>query len=116
MRCTECWTKGKVAASLVEEGQDHDPALRFAFSGVEAYVALDVGVTTALWTSVDLFKSDTPIGVAHNGSSVGVFFAIDVIFSVSTATQVHGGFWVRLPEGASMDVGLLDGDIRGSVL
>ena len=88
-----------------------DPTLEVTFNEVEFYVDFSVAISAAQWVAIDLFASQTPIGIKVPGMTVGVVFVIDLVFSLAEELDFTGGFWVKLPEEAYIQTGLLEGDL-----
>jgi hypothetical protein len=104
-----------VSAKLV----DHDlfkPSLRLGFAGVEAYASLGVAASAGQTFSLNLFASNTPIGIGITGLDVGVVFYVDLVFSLSEALDLSAGFQVTVPDDAYLEADLFGGDINDSSL
>jgi hypothetical protein len=113
--CLECYTKGSVSASLTDADLI-DPAVRLDFTGVEAYVNLGVSVSAGATYAVNLFTSESAIGLGFPGLSVGVVFYLDLVFSLTDEIDLEGGFYVKLAEGAYLEASLFGGAITDSFL
>ena len=107
--CNDCHSKGTVNVEVWEDF--FDPALEVTFNEVEFYVDVSVAISAAQWVAIDLFASQTPIGIRIPGMTVGVVFIIDLVFSLAEELDFTGGFWVKLPEEAYIKAGLLDGEL-----
>ena len=107
--CNECTSKGTVNVEVWEDF--FDPTLEVTFNDVEFYVDVSVAISAAQWVAIDLFASQTPIGIRVPGMTVGVVFVIDLVFSLAEELDYTGGFWVKLPEEAYIKAGLLDGEL-----
>lgn len=112
--CIECYTKGMVTANLWEDLID--PKLRLEFTDVEAYAFLGVETTAGQTFSLNLFTSNSPIGLAFPGLSVGVVFFVDLVFSLTEAIDLTGGFHVKLANDAYLEADIFGGDIADSFL
>ncbi|KAK7744785.1 hypothetical protein SLS62_010018 [Diatrype stigma] len=107
--CIECTSKG---VATVEVWEDlFDPSLKFSFKDAEFFVNVAVNISAAQWIAIDLFASQTPIGIRVPGLTVGVVFIIDLVFSLAEELDVTGGFWVKLPDDAFVEAGIFSGDI-----
>ena len=113
--CVECWTKGLVTARLTTE-DIIKPIVRLELEGVEAYVDLDVDVSASAVYAINLFTSNTPVGIGVPGLSVGLVFYVDLVFSASAFVDLEGGFYVSLPDDAFIETDVFDGDITDSLL
>lgn len=83
---------------------------------MQAYANLGVTVNTAQTFSLNLFSSDSPIGIGITGLDVGVVFFVDLVFSVSDAIDLTAGFMVAVPDDAYLEADILEGDIGDSTL
>lgn len=112
--CLECYTNGTVTAKLWEDL--FDPTVRLEFSQVEAYIFLGVDTTTSGTYSINLFSSQSPIGLSFPGLSVGVVFYVDLVFGLSAEIDLTGGFYVKLADDAYLETDIFGGDITDSFL
>lgn len=113
--CVECYTKGTVTATLTDS-DIVDPAVRLDFSGVEAYVDIELAMSAGATYAVNLFATQTPIGLGFPGLSVGVVFYVDLIFSLTEEIDLEGGFYVKLADGSYLEASVFGGDITKSLL
>lgn len=88
-----------------------NPTLRFDLKGVEAFVELDVVANGDSSFTLPLFQ--LPPGLLGfsipSGPSLGLTFQIDLVFNLAANLDVHGGFFVQLPEDAFFEASILDG-------
>ncbi|KAK0722988.1 hypothetical protein B0T26DRAFT_811572 [Lasiosphaeria miniovina] len=110
--CVDCWTKGTVTAKLLEDL--FDPSVRLEFSAVEAYVDVAVAVTSGATYSVNLFTSNSPVGLGFPGFSIGLVFYVDLVFSLTAAVDLEGGFYVKVADGAFLEASVFGGEITKS--
>ncbi|KAK9783547.1 hypothetical protein SCAR479_00106 [Seiridium cardinale] len=110
--CLECYTKGTVTARLWEDL--FHPTVRLEFNQVEAYVFLGVETSASGTYSINLFASQSPIGLGFPGLSVGVVFYVDLVFSLSAEIDLTGGFYVKLADDAYLETDIFGGDITDS--
>lgn len=115
MTCLECYTRGTVTAKVTDKHFLH-PLLRLGFSGVEAYAFLGVDASAGQTFSLNLFASDSPIGIGITGLDVGVVFFVDLVFSLSEAIDLTAGFQVSVPDDAYLEADIFKGDIDDSAL
>ncbi|KAK3692661.1 hypothetical protein B0T22DRAFT_21626 [Podospora appendiculata] len=112
--CINCWTKGVVTAKLSEDIVK--PSVRLDFTGVEAYVDVGVDVSDGAVYAVNLFSSETPLGLGFPGLSVGLVFYVDLVFSLTAKIDLEGGFYVKLADDAFLEASIFGGDITDSFL
>ena len=108
--CIECWTRGTVTAKLTTE-DIVKPVVRLEFSGVEAYVNLGVSTSAGATYAINLFSTDNPTGLGLPGLSVGLVFHLDLVFSLSAAIDLTGGFYVKVADDAFLETSVFDGKI-----
>ncbi|KAI0417321.1 hypothetical protein F5X98DRAFT_387371 [Xylaria grammica] len=111
--CVECYTRGTVTAKVTDKHFLH-PLLRLGFTGVQAYASLDVKASAGQTFSLNLFASDSPIGIGVTGLDVGVVFFVDLVFSLSEAIDLTAGFQVTVPDGSYLEANIFKGDIDDS--
>ena len=112
--CLKCYTKGNVRTKLFEN--IFDPKVRLDFTGVEAYVNLNIAMSAGATYAVNLFTSNTPIGLGFPGLSVGVVFYVDLVFSLTEEINLDGGFYVKVADNAFLEASVFGGDITDSFL
>lgn len=113
--CVECFTKGTITARLTTE--DHlKPVIRFEMKGVEAMAKLDVKSSGSLVFAINLFTSETPLGLSLPGLKVGIIFSVDLVFVLSDTMDIQGGFYTKLADDAFFQIEMLDGDITEHLL
>jgi hypothetical protein len=108
--CLECWTKGTVTAKLATQNL-FKPTIRLEFEGVEAYVNLGIAASAGATYAINLFTSNSPIGLGFPGLSLGLVFYLDLVFSLSAEIDLSGGFYVKLADDAFLETGVFDGKI-----
>ena len=113
--CRECWTKGTVTAKLTTQ-DIIKPVVRLDLGGVEAYVDLDIDVSASAVYAINLFTSNSPVGIGFPGLSVGLVFYVDLVFSASAVLDLEGGFYVSLEDDAFLETDVFSGDITDSLL
>ncbi|CAI4217983.1 unnamed protein product [Parascedosporium putredinis] len=84
--CLECWTKGTVTAKLTTENV-FEPVVRLEFDGVEAYVNIGIKASAGATYAIDLFSSNSPVGLGLPGSTLG----FDGIGTKSIPVEVKTG-------------------------
>jgi hypothetical protein len=110
----ECYTKGLVTAKIWED-LIH-PTVRLEFTDVEAYAFLGVETSTSQTFSINLFTSNSPIGIGFPGLSVGVVFFVELVFSLTEEIDLTGGFSVKLANDAYLEADIFGGDVTDSFL
>ncbi|KAH8668302.1 hypothetical protein BX600DRAFT_253100 [Xylariales sp. PMI_506] len=88
-----------------------DPTVKLEFQGVEAYIFTEVQAHANGTYSINLFASDSPIGLGIPGLSVGVLFYVDLVFSLLERIDMTGGFYVSIPNGSYLVASIFGGDI-----
>ncbi|KAI0402731.1 hypothetical protein F4802DRAFT_617441 [Xylaria palmicola] len=111
--CLDCATHGTVTATVTDKHFLH-PLLRIGFSGVSAYALLGVEASAGQTFSLNLFASQSPIGIGISGLDVGVVFFVDLVFSLSEAIDLSAGFQVTVPDDAYLEADIFKGDIDDS--
>jgi hypothetical protein len=112
--CIECWTKGTVTATISEN--IFKPVVRLDFAGVEAYVDLGIKASAGATYAINLFSSDCSLGLGFPGLSLGLVFYLDLVFSLSAAIDLTGGFYVKLADGSFLETKIFDGEITDHLL
>lgn len=113
--CVECYTKGTVTARLTTK-DIFKPVIRFDLKGVEAMAKLDVKSTGSLVFAINLFTSETPLGLSIPGLKIGIIFSVDLVFVLSDSMDIQGGFYTKLADDAFFQIEIFDGDITDHLL
>ncbi|KAI1281250.1 hypothetical protein F5Y07DRAFT_395735 [Xylaria sp. FL0933] len=111
--CLTCYTHGTVTAEVTDK-HFLSPKLRLGFSGVQAYASLGLRASAGQTFSLNLFASNSPVGIGISGLDVGVVFFVDLVFSVSEAIDLAAGFQVSVPDDAYLEADIFEGDIDDS--
>jgi hypothetical protein len=104
-----------VTAKLTDE-DIINPTVRLEFTGVEAYVDMEVAMSAGASYAVNLFASNSPIGLGFPGLSVGVVFYVDLVFSLTEQIDLEGGFYVKLADSAFLEASVFGGEITDHFL
>lgn len=108
--CLDCYTRGTVTAKLTDD-DIINPSVRLDFTGVEAYVDMEVAMSSGASYAINLFTTDSPIGIGFPGLSVGVVFYVDLVFSLTDQIDLEGGFYVKLNDSAYLEASVFGGEI-----
>jgi hypothetical protein len=115
--CAKCCSKGTIKASLNDDDKLLNPVMRFDLRGVEIFINLDVIIKGEFSFKLTLFELPPGTfnfaipGLDEEGPRAGLFFGIDLIFTVSANVDLNGGFFVKLPDTAFFQASLTDGTL-----
>lgn len=115
MTCLECWTKGTVTAKLTTENV-FEPVVRLEFDEVEAYVNIGIKASAGATYAIDLFSSNSPVGLGLPGLDIGLVFHLDLVFSLAAEVDLTGGFYVKVAPGSFLETDVFSGDVVDHVL
>lgn len=82
--------------------------LQFQFDGMELYMDLDASFFDATTYTLNLYTSETPVGLSIANQDIGVFIAIDLVLGVEGQIDINSGFHIRLNDGLQIDIGLFE--------
>lgn len=86
--------------------------LQFKFEDLDIYILLDTILTTSATYKLNLYTSNTPIGLGIGDDlTIGVVFSIDLILNVDGDIDISSGFHLKLDKGVSLDIALFSDDI-----
>jgi hypothetical protein len=108
--CVECYTLGQAIVNITDD-DIVDPKLTIEFEGFEAYIDLGVDITAGVTYTLNLYGSDTPIGLSITDFSIGIVFYLDLVLSVTAELDLAAGFYVTLEDGSYIEVDFFSGDI-----
>ncbi|KAI1848068.1 hypothetical protein JX265_002072 [Neoarthrinium moseri] len=84
-----------------------ESTLSFQFDDLELYVQLDTVLNGAMTYSLNLYTSNSPIGVSVGDSlQAGVFFTIDLVLSAEAEIDISSGFHIKLDDGVALEIAL----------
>lgn len=91
--------------------------LSFQFDDMELYVMLDAILSGGLTYNLNLYTSNTPIGVSiSNEVQAGVIFSIDLVLSAETDVDISSGFHIKLDDGVAFDIALFSQNVSDTTL
>jgi hypothetical protein len=80
-------------------------------------VLLETVLSGGLTYSLNLYTSNSPIGVAISDEIMaGVFFTIDLILSTEAEIDIHSGFHIKLDDGVAFDIALFSQNVSDTTL
>lgn len=86
--------------------------LLFEFDDLELYMELDTTLSAGATYTLNLYKSETPIGVsAGQDLEIGIVFKVDVILSVEAEIDISSGFHIQLNNGFALNMTMFGQDI-----
>ncbi|KAF3913401.1 hypothetical protein ABW20_dc0108588 [Dactylellina cionopaga] len=91
--------------------------LRFQFDEMDLYVALDTAFTAGITYTLNLYTSETPIGISIGSNLfLGVVVEVDLILSSETEINISSGFHIKLDDGAALEIPLFGDKISQTIL
>ncbi|KAE8453288.1 hypothetical protein EG329_011355 [Mollisiaceae sp. DMI_Dod_QoI] len=78
--------------------------LNVNFDGLELYVQLDATLSTGATYDLNLYKSETAIGIDVGDLEIGIIFTIDLILSAEAEIDISSGFHIMLNDGVVMNI------------
>ncbi len=85
--------------------------LQFQFDGVELYMDLDASFFDETTYTLNLYTTETPVGLSVADQDIGVFFTIDLVLSVEGRIDINSGFHLKLNDGVQVDIGLFQREV-----
>jgi hypothetical protein len=80
-------------------------SLQFQLDGMELYMELDTSLSLGATYTLNLYTSDTPIGIAVSDTLLlGVVLAIDLIMDVDGEIDISNGFHLQLDDGVVINI------------
>lgn len=86
-------------------------SLLFQFDGLELYMAIDTVLSGGSTYSVNIYTSNTPIGVSAGKDKLGVTFSIDLVLSVNANIDITSGFHIKLDDSVTIDLALFSHNV-----
>ncbi|TAQ84444.1 hypothetical protein B7494_g7235 [Chlorociboria aeruginascens] len=92
--------------------QAFDLDVKVDLQGVGGSFDFDITITESDAYSFNLFKSETPVGIALSDDvTFGVVLLVDLVFSLSAKVDLEAGFSFSFPDGAFVTIDPLKGTI-----
>ncbi|KAK6338103.1 hypothetical protein TWF696_001574 [Orbilia brochopaga] len=86
--------------------------LRFQFDELEMYVALNTVFSGGVTYTLNLYTSQTPIGIAIGDDLfLGVVVDVDLILSAEAEIEISSGFHIKVDDGAELSIVLFGNSI-----
>ncbi|KAF3904550.1 hypothetical protein ABW21_db0201965 [Orbilia brochopaga] len=85
--------------------------LRFQFDDLELYVALNTVFSGGVTYSLNLYTSETPIGIAVDDLFLGIVVDVDLILSAEAEIEISSGFHIKVDDGATLSLALFGNSI-----
>ena len=112
--CIDCYTKGMIIASVTT--QHMKPVIDLQFQGFKAHIHVDVKTSGTATYAVNLFTSQSPIGIGKDGLSIGILFYVDLVFSANAELDMEGGFTLEMADTSRIRTGATSGKIKQTKL
>ncbi|KAK9777573.1 hypothetical protein SCAR479_05621 [Seiridium cardinale] len=81
--------------------------LSFQFDDLELYVLLDTILAGGLTYNLNLYTSNTPIGISIGDDvKAGVILTINLIMTAEAEIDISSGFHIKLDDGVAFDIAL----------
>lgn len=87
-------------------------SLDFEFDGLEVYMDLDVSLDEKLTYDLNLYTSQTPLGIGlGTNEQLGITFTIDIVLSADGAIDIRNGFHLKFADGLGFNIALFDNTV-----
>ena len=90
--------------------------LQFQFDGMEVYMDLDVSFYDETTYTLNLYTSESPVGISVGDQELGVIFSVDLVLGVKGEIDINSGFHIRLNDGIRIDIGLFEQELTNITL
>lgn len=85
--------------------------LQFQFDGMELYMDLDTSFADTMTYTLNLYSTESPVGLVIADQEIGVFFTIDLVLGVAGQIDISSGFHIKFNDGMKIDIGLFERDV-----
>ncbi|KAL1591972.1 hypothetical protein SLS60_011564 [Paraconiothyrium brasiliense] len=93
-----------------------DVTLNFMFDDMELYLELNTVLGAGATYELNLFTSNTPIGVAVGKNlTLGVVFKVDLLLSVQGEIDISSGLHIKLDDRVGIDIALFSDSVSNIV-
>jgi hypothetical protein len=94
-----------------------EATLKFGFDGMEMYLQTSTILSAALTYELNLYASNTPIGISiGKDSQLGVVFKVDLLLKSEGTINISTGLHIKLDDGVKIDITLFGDKISNIVL
>ncbi|EPS39687.1 hypothetical protein H072_6528 [Dactylellina haptotyla CBS 200.50] len=80
--------------------------LTIQFDELELYTALEITFSGGVTYTLNLYTSETPIGIAIDDVFLGIVADVDLILSVEAEITISSGFHIKVDDGAVLEIPL----------
>jgi hypothetical protein len=84
--------------------------LQLQFDGLELYAQLDAMLDVTASYTVNLYTSETPLGLTVPDMDVGVWFAFDLILDADANIDMSSGFHIKFADGIQISIPIFAAD------
>lgn len=85
--------------------------LHLGLSAVEIYAELQTVIHAGATFKLNLYTSQSLIGVSLEDVSIGAIFTVDLLLGADTSVTINSGFHIKLDEGVSFDLALFNENV-----
>ncbi|KAL2062881.1 hypothetical protein VTL71DRAFT_5953 [Oculimacula yallundae] len=82
------------------------------FDEMELYMQIDTTISAGLTYIMNLFTSQTAVGIEVGDLLVGIVFSVDLILDVTGEVDISSGFHIQLEDGVGVKIPMFGKDVR----
>ncbi|ORX98442.1 hypothetical protein BCR34DRAFT_628404 [Clohesyomyces aquaticus] len=90
--------------------------LQLQFDGMELYMLLDTTLTGSASYTLNIYQSNSPLGIAIQDVHLGVWFSLDLMLDAEAAVDISSGFHIKLDDGLKISIPMFDKNVSDMVI
>ncbi|KAJ5673929.1 hypothetical protein N7462_009368 [Penicillium macrosclerotiorum] len=104
------WPTLDVDVSL-NNAEISDAKVHLEFDDLEMYLDLDIQLATGAAYTLNIYTSESPVGISVPGVDLGVLFSVDLILIAEAEIDIGSGIHIKLDDGLAFDLEMFKTDL-----
>lgn len=88
-----------------------DAKVYLEFNDLEMYLDLDIQLATGAAYTLNIYTSESPVGISVPGVDLGVLFSVDLILIAEAKIDIGSGIHIKLDDGLSFELEMFNTDL-----
>lgn len=86
-------------------------SIHFEFDDLELYLELDIKLSAGATYTLNLYTSETPVGISVPDLTIGAVFSVDLILIADAEIDIGSGIHIKLDDGLAFDLELFNSNV-----
>ncbi|KAF2477230.1 uncharacterized protein BDR25DRAFT_371252 [Lindgomyces ingoldianus] len=90
--------------------------LQLQFDGMELYVLLETKLSGSASYTLNIYQSNTPLGIAIQDVQMGIWFSLDLMLDAEAEIDITNGFHLKLDDGVKISIPMFGNNVSDIVI